>query len=338
MKILITGATGFLGRRAVEILSQQHQVIAVGRNQSIGHSLNSAAVQFFACDLTQEHAVLNLPNDFDMIVHSAALSSPWGKWQDFYTSNVIATQNLIKLAQSSQQFKRFIHISTPSVYFDYSDRFNIKETDQVADPAPCFYTKSKLMAENDLLNLHQRQQFPVIILRPRGLFGPGDTSIIPRLIKAKESGRLPIIGDGKNITDLTYVDNVVDAISCSINAEEKVHGEIFNITNGEPTKLWDFLGSVLVDIGLTPPQQKLPFPLIFGISLISELICKLLPFDREPALTRYTTGLLAKSQTLDISKARDMLKYKPKVSLAEGRNLTIKWWKDTNVSKGTNSL
>jgi nucleoside-diphosphate-sugar epimerase len=338
MKLLITGATGFLGRRTVEILSQQHQIIAVGRNQKIGQTLESNSVKFYNCDLVDERSVLSLPNDFDMIIHSAALSSPWGKWNDFYQANVTATQNLIKLALKAKNFKRFVHISTPSVYFDFQDRFNVRESDPVADPAPCFYTKTKLMAEKELLNAQSQQKFPVVILRPRGLFGPGDTSIIPRLIKAKESGRLPIIGNGENITDLTYVDNVVEAIACSINGDEKIHGEIFNITNGEPTKLWDFLSSVLIDIGLTPPTQKLPYSLVFGVSYMSELICKILPFDREPALTRYTTGLLAKSQTLDITKARDMLKYSPKVSLADGRNLTIKWWKESHVSQSKNQL
>jgi len=338
MRLLITGATGFLGRRTVEILRHQHEIIAVGRNNKIGQLLVGQNVEFIACNLENEHEVLNLPTNFDVIIHSAALSSPWGKWEDFYQANVVASRNLIKLARKSKHLKRFVHVSTPSVYFDFKDRFNVRETDPVADPAPCFYTKTKLMAEQELLQNYKQDNFPIIILRPRGLFGPGDTSIIPRLIKAKESGRLPIIGNGKNITDLTYVDNVVEAIDCSIQAKSEVNGEIFNITNGEPTKLWDFLSSVLVDIGLTPPTRKLPYSLMFIISYISEFLCRILPFGREPALTRYTTGLLAKSQTLDITKAKNMLKYKPKVSLTEGRNLTIKWWKETNVSEGTNQL
>ena len=204
-----------------------------------------------------------------------------------------------------------------------SDRFNIKETDPVAKKPPSLYTKTKLQAENELLKF--KDQIDIVIIRPRGIFGPRDTSLIPRLIAAHDKGRLAIIGDKDTMLDLTYVGNVsYAAILCG--KKDVKSGEIFNITNDEPVKLWILVDKILNRTGRELNQKLIPFSLVYYLSWLSEIVCSLPFIKREPTLTRYTTGLLSKSQTLNIDKAKELLGYRPVKNMQDSINETIDWY------------
>ena len=318
---LITGATGFLGQRVCDDLAGQGvSVRAQGRNKDIGQKLKDKGYDFIQMDLREDS--LELCKGIDIVIHSAALSSPWGRREDFYEINVAATIKLLKSAIHNK-VKKFIYISSTSVYFDFTDRFDIKETDPVAKKAPSLYTKTKLQAENELLKF--KDQIDIIIIRPRGIFGPRDTSLIPRVIAAHDKGRLAIIGNRDTILDLTYVGNVSHAaILCAKKDIES--GQIFNITNGEPVKLWTLIDKILSRTGRELNQKVIPFSLVYYLSWLSEIICSLPFIKREPTFTRYTTGLLAKSQTLNIDKAKDLLGYKPIRNMQESIDETIDWY------------
>lgn len=327
MKVLVTGATGFLGKRVcLDLISRGDSVRAIGRNKNIGKELEKIGCDFICADLRDKEAMINACQGMDAVVHSGALSSPWGDYEEFHSINVVGTANVIAGCEQ-HQIKRFVHISTPSVYFNFKDRFNVKESDPLADPAPSMYTKTKLMAEK-LTHAAFERGLSTITLRPRGLFGPGDTTLIPRLINAHEKGRLPIIGDGSTTLDITYIDNVSLAILNSLDAPANCSGEKYNITNGEPIKLWETVDWILGEVGRKFEPKKIPFPLIYLVTGISEFVSKYFLSNREPTLTRYTAGLLAKSQTLDISKARKQLGYSPKVDMKDGLKRTLEWWKE----------
>jgi len=329
MKIAITGSTGFLGIHLCKrLIKEGHSVVGIGRNEEIGEKLNQFGVNFINADLTSSIKIHGAIKDVDQVIHSGALSSPWGKRKDFYDTNVNGTKNVIN-ACIKNNVKRIIHVSTPSVYFNFKDRYNIKETDPVASDPPSQYTKTKLEAEHIVMEAAQTG-LEVIILRPRGLFGPGDTAIIPRLLKAKEKGKLPIIGNGNNIVDLTYIDNAVEAVYKSVIANKDATGQIYNITNGEPVKLWDFINKLFIKSGKSPIENKVSFSAVYAFASLSEIIHRTILTKKEPTLTRYTAGLLAKSQTLNIDKAKEKLNYKPIVSLEAGLNKVIEEIKNGN--------
>lgn len=333
MKIIVTGATGFLGNRICEMLSESsnYEIIALGRNVQKGKILTKLGCDFRKVDL-QDKQMLQQSIDEDVvgIIHSAALSSPWGDLQEFININQIGTRNLLEIAES-KNIKNFVYISTPSVYFNFKNRLGVKETDKTAMPNwPSKYTYSKYLGENEVL---KAQKINTIILRPRGLFGPGDTSIIPRLIKANRLGKLPIIGDGKTLTDLTYIDNVAHAAILALGKCSEQNKEIFNISNGEPVLLWNFLGDVLTQLGETFKPKKIPFPIVYTSCFINEFISTHFLKNKEPTLTRYTAGLLAKSLTLDITKAKEKLGYMPLVDMQEGKRRFIEWAQETEGDK-----
>ncbi|BAZ37227.1 putative NAD(P)-dependent cholesterol dehydrogenase [Calothrix sp. NIES-4101] len=329
MNILITGGTGFLGRRLAEKLKSFSQNITViGRNQEIGKQLETEGIRFLNLDLIDRDATIRSCEKQDYIFHCAALSTPWGKYQDFYKANVVATKNIIQACRQ-QKVKRLIYVSTPSVYFDFSNRLNISEQDTLAKIPANAYVQTKLLAEAEIQQAYQ-QGLPVISIRPRGIFGCGDTAILPRLIRANHKTGIPLINGGKSLIDMTYVDNVVDALILCQQAQNKLLGRTFNITNGEPMYLIDLLTLLSQKLETNFKFKQISYPVALGIASLMETLSKHILFGREPILTRYTVGVLACSQTLDITAAKIELGYQPQVTIEEGLSIFSQWWKSQN--------
>jgi len=328
MKIVITGGTGFLGKNlAFKLKDMGHEVFALGRNEKIGQELKDNSIIFINSTLENKETMQAAFTDADTVVHSAAFSSPWGKLTDFYQVNVLGTRNVMELCFENK-VKKLIHISTPSVYFDFKDEFEITEQKVLKTPFASLYTETKFMAEKILDDNLNQKDLQIITLRPRGIFGPGDTTLLPRLISACQKGNLKIIGDGKNIIDLTYVDNVSYAIILCMKDLPHLHGKKINITNDEPINLWPFLTNLMDRLDLNLNQKKIPYAVAFQLAHGMEKFYKIFKKNQEPPLTRYSVGLLAKSQTLDINLAKKELGYQPTVSMEEGLNNVIQWWKN----------
>tara|TARA_B100001057_G_scaffold61758_1_gene55094 strand:+ start:81 stop:1064 length:984 start_codon:yes stop_codon:yes gene_type:complete len=324
MKILLTGATGFLGFRTLEYLvgfNYVKSIIATGRKLDEKRKIVNSKVKYILGDLTNEIFVNELTYNVDVIINTAALSSPWGIKKEFEIANVLTQKYLIQSA-SRNKISRFIYISSPSVYYNGKDRFNVKESDSLPKNFVNHYSKTKREAEI----LLEDSALDYIILRPRAIIGRGDTVIMPRLINAYNLGRLKIIGNGKNLVDLTSVLNVAHAIERSIVANERAINNIYNITDAEPVLLWKNINTVIEGIGMKRIKNKINFGVANSAAFFLELISKYIT-KKEPSLTRYSVGVLSKNFTLDISKAKKILAYSPIIKTDESINEFIKWFK-----------
>ena len=329
MNVVLTGATGFLGFRTLEKLVLQDEIVSIvatGRTIKSTHHFKHPKVTYILGDLNDQKFVDNLLKGASHLIHAAALSSPWGKYEEFEKANLHTQQNLIASAKKNW-LNKFVFISTPSMYFEMKHKFTIRESDPLPSKFINAYAETKRLAEIEL----EKSTIPYVILRPRALTGRGDTVIMPRLIRAYDEGRLKIIGDGKNTADLTSVANVADAIVLALKAEGKGINNTYNITNGLPVKLWDSIANVLRKLGKEPPKKKVPFGIVKLVAQGMELKSKLTNM-REPALTKYGVGTLAKSLTMDISKAKELLGYTPKVSTEEAIEEFVKWYKENEKS------
>ena len=314
MKVLVTGATGFLGKYVVkELVAEGYFVRAFGRNKAVGQSLVSDQVEFFKGDLSSKQAVEEACKGVEMVVHAGALSTVWGPWESFYQANVLGTQHVLE-ASRTNKIKRLVYVSSPSIYAAPKDQIGIKEEDAPTENHLNNYIKSKILSEN-LFPAYP--DVPSIILRPRGLFGVGDTSILPRVLKLSQKIGIPLIKEGKQLMDMTCVENVALAIALALKAD-RAEGQVYNITNGEPTPFKELIEEALQGLGLPIRYKKLPAFLLGGLASSLEVLYQLLPLKGEPPLTRYTYYLLRYSQTLDISKAREELGYEPRISIKEG--------------------
>lgn len=327
-KLLITGSAGFLGGRTAKYFASQkekYSVVATSRRSERQQELEENNCLFIPGDLLKLNHCDEITKDIDAVVHCAALSSPWGNYRDFYQANFEATQNLLE-ASVKNKVNKFILISTPSIYFNYKDRFSVKESDMLPPTIVNHYASTKLLAEEMVLT-QNGEGIHTLALRPRAIIGAEDAVIMPRLIRAYHSGNLKIIGDGKNICDLTCVRNVIEAIECSINAEQHTMGKAYNICNGEPVILWDKINILLKELGLKEVKKKVPLSLALLFASIIEKKHKLLRIRREPDLTKYGLATLAISMTLDISKAKQLLNYTPVQSIDEGLMEFTEWFK-----------
>ena len=313
MRIAVTGATGFLGRHFVNsALERGHQLVALVRDRTKGEALWQRGVHVLTGDLA---GPLDLSPDLsaDAMVHMAALSSNWGPRQDFLTANVAGTATAIGLARQLR-VRRLVHISSPSIYFRFRDQLNVGEDTPLPPPINA-YSESKQLAERLVVDAADLNP---VILRPRGIYGSGDVSLLPRLVRAARQGPLPLLRGGRARTDLTHVDDVVAAILAAIETSDAIPALAINISGGEPLPIRHIVDTACARAGVTVRWRALPTVLAFGGARLVEALCATLPGRPEPIATAYSLGVFAYSQTLDISRAKSVLNWVPKISLAEG--------------------
>lgn len=337
MKVLVTGATSGLGRNAAEwLLANGHQVHATGRDVAVGRWLEEQGAKFTALDLTRAGAEQceRLMVGYDIVWHCAAKSSPWGNRNEFYQANTYATEKLAKAAGRCG-VKRFIHISTPAVYFDFKHHHGVTESEFSAQFAN-HYAASKFAAEQSIAALlHRYPQTTYVMLRPRGLFGPHDRVIIPRILAQlqRDKGLLRLPGGGQAYLDLTFVLNVVQAMDLASNKAGLLSGSIYNISNQQPQRLADMLQQLLVgQLGWQYRVKAVPYPLLQTVACAMELWAYLT--NKEPMLTRYSVAAAYFDMTLDNSRAIEELGYTPQYSLEQGIALTGQWLKQQGIADG----
>ncbi len=323
IKVLVTGATGFLGSRLVEHLvdhTNKYSVIGTGRKFSTDNRYAHPNLRYILGDLCDKKFVQTLFDEkIEMVINCASFSSPWGSKEVFEKANIQTQQHLIDECQKNK-IDRFIYISSPSIYFDYTDRLGVTEKTPLPLNLVNNYAITKVKAEGLLKN----SGLDYMILRPRALIGRGDTVIMPRLIRSHLEGKLRIMGNGDNLVDLTSVSNMTEAIRLSMHSNHK--NEDFNISNGKPVVLWDEINSILKSIGKTTVTKKIPYPIMYGIASLLELKSKFIDRRKEPVLTRYGVGVLSKNFTFDISKAQALLGYQAKQTTEEAMDEFARWF------------
>jgi nucleoside-diphosphate-sugar epimerase len=332
VKILVTGATGFLGKQlAFRLRDLGHEVTALGRNVAIGRELIDKDINFIARDLRDREGIVGDCQGQNYIFHCGALSSPWGKERDFNDINVLGTKYIIEGCQIDR-INRLIYVSTSAVYFDYRDRINIPEATPFPPPVNA-YAKSKQLAELEIAKAHQ-SGLPVITIRPRGIFGVGDTAILPRLMRANQRLGIPFIDGGTATIDITYIDNVIEALLLCQQAPAHLLGRVFNITNDEPIAVAQLLAKLFAKLDKPCHLRPISRRTATAMATLMESIANTLLWGREPIFTRYTVGLLAYTQTLDITAAKTELGYQPRISIDDGLERFAQWSRGEEVVAG----
>lgn len=324
--LLITGATGGLGREACELaLTWGYQVTAVGRNTDILTVLAKQGCDVLAMDLRQlinvevdksmnANKLMTRLNKINVVWHCAARSSPWGKYEDFYADNVLVTAALARLA-GRQGVTKFIHISTPSLYCDYQHHRGVKETHQPTSHVN-HYAHTKALAESEIITAaKQYADTHFVMLRPRAIFGRYDQVLLPRLMRVLEKkSRLPLPRGGLAMMDFTYAGNVVHAMQCATLNNTIATASVFNVSNHEPMALATLIDQVFVQqLGMAVQIKDLPYGLLDTIARGLELTAKFT--KKEPLFTRYSMSALNYDMVLDNTQATEILGYQPIINM-----------------------
>jgi 2-alkyl-3-oxoalkanoate reductase len=318
MNALVTGGGGFIGSAlAYELVKKGYRVTSFSRNDY--PELRENGINVKRGDISDINSVLEACKNIDIIFHVAAKAGISGIYGDYYRTNVTGTGNIIHACKMNK-IKYLIFTSSASVVFNGT---NIEGSDESL-PYPVkpisYYTATKAQSEQMILQANSFN-LRTLSLRPHLVFGPGDNHLFPAIISRAKKGTLIRIGNGKNMTDVSFIDNVVAA---HINAAQTmicnpgVTGKAYFITNGEPVLLWDFLNMMLQVSGHKPVRNSAPAWSANLFSLLDEALHRIIIKNREPVLTRFLVSELTRSHWFNINRARRFLNYNPGVSNMEG--------------------
>ncbi|TBU72596.1 NAD-dependent epimerase/dehydratase family protein [Phytopseudomonas daroniae] len=325
MKILVTGASGFIGGRfARYALEQGLDVRVTGRREDALEHLVRRGAHFVLGDLSDPQLALSLCSDVEAVVHCAGAVGVWGRYDTFHRGNVLLTENVIE-ACLKRRVRRLVHLSSPSIYFDGHDHVGLSE-EQVPKRFSSHYARTKFLAEQRVFGA-QEFGLEVLALRPRFVTGAGDVSIFPRLIAMQRKKRLAIIGNGLNKVDFTSVHNLNEALLSALLAAGPALGKAYNISNGAPVPLWDVINYVLRQLELPAVTRHVPVGLARSVATLNEGICSLLPGRPEPTLSRLSVDVMSRNFSLDISQAQQYLDYEAKAGLWPALDEFCRWWR-----------
>jgi nucleoside-diphosphate-sugar epimerase len=282
-----------------------------------GATLQEAGIPFAALDLTDARGVAHALAGAEVVVHAAALSSPWGAAAAFHAANVVASENVARACVGAG-VPRLVHVSTPGIYHDGNPHRGIREDHPLPSRAVNHYAASKREAERRVSDVCGAGGVSVMVLRPRAIFGPGDTAILPRIADALRRGRLRRIGDGTCMVDMSYIDNVVDAVLLAADAPARADSRAYNISNGEPVRIWEVIDGLADALGVPRPAARIGRRQAHLLAGLLEAAYRAFAPGREPPLMRYGVDLLSIDMTLDITRARDELGYRPRIPMDEG--------------------
>jgi len=318
MKILLTGAQGFLGRRVLEMLRERgHEVRALVRRPAPDLA---GLAEVREVDLAAGPEVLaRAAAGCQGVIHCAARSGVWGNLPDFIQANFLTTLNLLAAARQSG-LSWFVHTSSPSVVHTGRPLDGVDESAPYLSAGPG-YPYSKMLAERLVL----ASGLPAVALRPHLIWGPGDPHFLPRLMARARAGRLFLL-KSKALVDATYIDNAAWA---HVLAAEKLaqgaplSGRAYFIAQGEPLTAAAMIEKLLAAV--SPPggpalkaSGTLPAWLGLAAGAFLEKTWSLFRRPGEPPLTRFVAEELTLPHWFDLSRARRDLGYQPLVSLAEG--------------------
>lgn len=316
---LVTGGTGFLGRRIVErLLAQGRPVSVLGRTGA--PDLEARGVRFIGAALDDQAAVRAACTGMATVYHVAAKVGVWGRQEEYFRTNVLGTRAVIEGCRSSG-VRQLVYTSTPSVVYNGKDLAGADESLPLTRDCPSPYPLTKAAAEAEVLAAHG-SGLRTVALRPHLIWGPGDPHLVPRILSRARAGRLRIVGTGANRVDMVHVENAADAHLAAETALAQpsgpAGGKAYFITNGEPVVLWEWINSLLVALGESPVSRRIPLGAASAIGAACEAAWTVLPLGGEPPMTRFVAAELAKDHWFDISAARRDLGYRPRVTMAAG--------------------
>lgn len=333
MKVLVTGGGGFLGRHIIRrLLERGDEVSALGRSPQV--ALVAQGVNFYQGDITDLQAVLQACKGCEAVIHTAAKAGIWGCRKDFEDANVTGTRNVLS-ACKTLGVRYLVHTSTPSVVFNGSAFEGANESLPYGSGFLCDYAETKARAEQEALAAHDPDVLRVCALRPHLIWGVGDPHLLPRVIARAKTGRLRIVGDGKNRVDITHVENAALAHVLALDAlkEGRAGGKAYFISQGEPVELWSWINEMLNRVGVAPVTGQISQRAATAVGAVAEWIWKAFRLQGEPPMTRFVAVELAKSHWFDISAASRDLHYHPEVSLEEGMEAFASNWRSQSKAE-----
>jgi nucleoside-diphosphate-sugar epimerase len=314
MRIFVTGASGFVGGAAAKrFVADGHDVTAMSRSEKSDAAIRALGAAPVRCDLESvdaEHV-----RDADAVLHCAAFVEQWGPRDAWKRFNVDGTARILKAAHQAG-VKRFIHISTESVLWRGQHLRDVDETYPLAPNSPYPYAATKAQAEI-LVREANAPDFETIILRPRFIWGPGDTTLLPTIEKMAKSGQWMWVDGGRARTSTTHIANLVHAIELALHKGRG--GEAYFILDDGVRPMKEMIAGIAQNaLGISLADKSIPGWVADAVGATCEAAWTVLPLKGELPITRFSAMILSRESVLRDDKARAELGYRPVIAVEEG--------------------
>ena len=326
-KTFITGINGFIGSNlATRLIAEGQEVSGLVRKTSNLSFLEGLKVKLFFGDLSDKALLDKATQGIDVVYHVAGRASDWGPMELFRKVNVEGTKNLMESSVNSG-VKRFVFISSAAVHGFRGFRDATEDSPKTATIFP--YSITKREAEDLVNRYHRERGLPTLIIRPGNVFGPRDRVTFAKMAELIEKGQMVYISRGRPLTCPTYVENLIDAILLAVDRKDTV-GETFIITDGLEITWKEYMDKIAEKLGVRRPLFSVPYAVAYSAAAVCEAILKLFRSKKPPIITRYRIANVGKDYHFTIKKARAKLGYQPRVSLDEGMERTVEWYKSNS--------
>jgi nucleoside-diphosphate-sugar epimerase len=319
VKLLVTGASGMLGRGTALALSAHGDDVTVLQRHASGLDVREVLG-----DIADPDVVHRAIRGQDAVVHLAAKVDVVGRWTDYHRVNVTGTHVVVDACRSAGT-GRLVQVSSPSVA--HSGKPLVGAGAGPADPehARSDYARSKAMAERVALAA-DGPDLAVLAVRPHLVWGPGDTQLVGRLVTRAAAGHLPRLGSGAALIDTTFVDNAVDALIAALNRCGPAHGQALVVSNGEPRPIAEILARVCRAANVAGPSRRVPTRIARLSGAIQDGMWDATGRQDTPPLTRFLAEQLTTAHWFDQRRTREVLQWAPAVNLDEGFRRLASWY------------
>jgi len=311
----VTGGSGFIGGRLIgRLVDEGTTVRALARSAASAAAVERLGAEAVSGDLGDTEAIAAGADGCETAFHLAAHVADSGPWEDFERINVAGTENALAGCRRAG-VRRFVHCGTEAALMAGEPLVQVDETTPLRPDSPAPYPATKARAEQ-AVRAASDAGMEAVVVRPRFVWGEGDTTLLPTMTEMVEAGRFAWVGGGGHRTATTHVDNVVEGLLLA--AAKGAPGEAYFVTDGGDVVFREFVTEMLATQGVEPPDRSLPKGLSGAIAAIAEPAWRLLPLPGEAPLSRFTHWVLTQECTIRIDKAQRELGYEPVVTREQG--------------------
>ncbi len=306
----VTGGSGFVGGALVERLRREGwDVRALARSEQAAARVRELGAEPVMGDLDDLRI-----EGCEVTFHAAAKVEEWGDPDDFERVNVRGTQNVVDACRAGG-VRRLVHVGTEAALMAGQPLVNVDESAPLRPDSAALYSSSKAKAEQ-LVRAANGDGLETVVVRPRFVWGRGDTTLLPALIEMVRSGRFRWVGGGRHLSATTHIDNTVEGLWLA--ATKAPAGGVYFVTDGEPMVFREFLTRMLGTQGVEIPDKSVPPGVARVAAAAAERTWRLLKRPGSPPLTRFAFWVSSQECTIDISRAERELGYRPVTSREEG--------------------
>ncbi len=311
----VTGGSGFVGGALIERLRAEGWAVrALARSEAAARKVSDRGAEPVGGDLSDQGLLRAGAEGSEVAFHAAAKVDEWGDPAEFERLNVAGTENVIAACRQAG-VRRLVHVGTEAALMAGRPLVNVDEAAPLRPDSPVLYSSSKAKAEQRV-RAADGDGLETVVIRPRFVWGRGDTTLLPALVELVRAGRFRWVGGGGHLTATTHVDNTIEGLW--LGATRAPAGGVYFVTDGEPVVFREFISRMLETQGVTPPTGSVPGGVARAAAAATERVWRTLRRPGTPPLTRLSVWVSSQECTIDIGRAERELGYRPVKAREDG--------------------